>query len=44
MSKYNSGSEELDKGNQTLDIFLDLAKAFVTVSVSMVLNKLEGIR
>lgn len=36
-------STELDKGNQVLGIFLDLAKAFDTVSGSLLLNKLEAI-
>lgn len=39
-------SQELDKGNHSIGIFLDLAKAFDTVSVPILLNKLEkvGIR
>lgn len=38
--------QELDRGNQTIGIFLDLAKAFDTVSVPILLHKLEtlGIR
>lgn len=38
--------QELDMGKQTIGIFLDLAKAFDTVSVPILLNKLEllGIR
>lgn len=38
--------QELDKGNQTIGIFLDLAKAFDTVSIPILLHKLEilGIR
>lgn len=35
--------QELDKGNKTLGIFLDLAKAFDTVSVPILLLKLESL-
>jgi hypothetical protein len=36
-------SEELGKGNQTLGVFLDLAKAFDTISVPILINKLEAL-
>ena len=36
-------AQELDKGNHTIGIFLDLAKAFDTVSISILLSKLESI-
>lgn len=35
--------QELDKGNQTIGIFLDLAKAFDTVSIPILLHKLEAL-
>lgn len=39
-------AQELDKGNKVIGIFLDLAKAFDTVPIPILLNKLEnmGIR
>ncbi|KAG7312982.1 hypothetical protein JYU34_000054 [Plutella xylostella] len=39
-------AQNLDKGNQTIGIFLDLSKAFDTVSIPILLHKLEmlGIR
>lgn len=36
-------SSNLDKGKKCLSIFLDLAKAFDTISVSLLLNKLEAL-
>lgn len=36
-------AQELDKGNHTVGIFLDLAKAFDTVSIPILLRKLEAI-
>ena len=36
-------SKNLDKGKKCLSIFLDLSKAFDTISVSILLNKLERI-
>lgn len=39
----NFVAEKLDKGSKCLSIFLDLAKAFDTVSVPILINKLESI-
>lgn len=36
-------TEELGKGNQSLAIFIDLAKAFDTVSIPLLLHKLEAV-
>uniref|UniRef100_A0A2A4JYZ1 Reverse transcriptase domain-containing protein n=1 Tax=Heliothis virescens TaxID=7102 RepID=A0A2A4JYZ1_HELVI len=36
-------AQELDKGNHTIGIFLDLAKAFDTISIPILLRKLEAI-
>lgn len=36
-------TRELDKGNHTIGIFLDLAKAFDTVSTPILLHKLENL-